>query len=98
MNFDSEKVADEIERVLTNAGKIKILRLLMKNPDRIFTRYEIGKKTPLNPKDITNDLDILVQVGWVREFRIHHLKKYAINLDDELTRQFFDFFRKIKYV
>ena len=98
MNFVDETVAEEIERILTSSGKIKILRLLMKFPNHAFTRYEIGKKTPLSQKDITRDLDTLVKKQWITETQLQHLRKYSINLDNELTHQFFEFFRKIKYV
>lgn len=98
MNFADEKIATEIEQILTSSGKMKILRLLMKFPNHTFTRYEIGKKTPLSQKDIARDLDILVKAKWIIEFQLQYLRKYSINLDNELTHQFFEFFKEIKYV
>jgi len=39
----------EVEKGLGGAGKIKILRLLMKSPNHTFTRYEIAKTVPTDP-------------------------------------------------
>lgn len=97
MGLESEKVAEEVEKALSSLGKLKILRLLMKQPGHAFTRYEIGKKLPLKPSDIKNDLAVLVEAGWVKEFKLQHLQKYSINTDNELTKQFTEFFKRIKY-
>ena len=98
MSLDADKVAREVEKAISSPGKLKILRLLMKNPNHAFTRYEIGKKIPLSPTDIKNDLNILTEIGWVKDFRYQHIQKYSINIDNELVKQFTDFFRRIRYI
>jgi predicted transcriptional regulator len=98
MNSDPEKAAIEIETALSSRGKLKILRLLMKKHNHAFTRYEIKKKTPLSSRDIKSDLQILVKVGWINQLNVQHIQKYSINLNNNLTNEFFNFFKKIRYV
>ena len=93
-----KRVVDEIETALSSIGKLKILRLLMKSPDHAFTRYEIGKKTPINPRDIKNNLQALLEIGWLTELKYGHLQKYSINLDHNLVQRLLTFFRDIDYL
>ncbi len=93
-----KRVVDEIETALSSIGKLKILRLLMKNPDHAFTRYEIGKKTPINPRDIKNNLQALLEIGWLRELKYGHLQKYSINTDHKIVQRLSNFFRDIDYI
>ena len=94
-NRDIER---DIEKGLCGAGKLKILRLLLRNPDHAFTRYEIGKTVPNDPVSIQNDLKTLVQINWVRPFNVYHLNKYAINLEHEVVQRLADFLRDIRYL
>lgn len=92
------KIKEEVEKGLGSLGNLKILRLLMKNPDHAFTRYKIGKSVPLDPVSIRNDLKKLVEIGWVIEFKVQHLSKYSINLENDRVRHLIDFFREVGYV
>jgi len=96
--IDPVKTAEEVEKALASPGKLRILRLLMRTPSHAFTRYEIGKKTPLNSTDIKNSLKTLVEIGWVREVTTQHLQKYSINLENEVVGRLYDFFKGIRYV
>ena len=98
MGVDTERVVGEVEKAFSSPGKLKILQLLMKNPDHTFTRYEIRNKIPLNSTDIKRNLTVLVEANWVKEIHLQHLQKYSINLDNELVTQFINLFKKIKYV
>ena len=98
MTLDPEKTAEDIENALASLGKLRILRILMKMPNHAFTRYEIGKKTPLNQTDIKNNMKTLVEIGWVKELTTQHLQKYSINLDNEVVSQLCNFFKRIRYV
>jgi Fic family protein len=99
MNEEIEKrVIDEVEIALSSIGKLKILRLLMKNPDHAFTRYEIGKKTPINPRDIKNNIQTLLEIEWLKELNYGHLQKYSINIDHNIVQHLSIFFRDISYI
>jgi hypothetical protein len=94
----NRKINLEVEKGLCGAGKLKILRLLIKNPDHAFTRYEIGKKVPNDPVSIRNDLKTLVQINWVTEFQVQHLSKYSINRENLTVKPLADFFRETRYI
>ena len=97
MSIEAEKdISERVEKGLGSPGKLKILKLLFGNPNHLFTRYEIGKKVPLRPVDIRNDLNILVDLGWVKELAIQP-RKYSINLEDEVVKELRKFFRSIRY-
>jgi len=99
MTAESEKrVVEEIETALSSLGKLKILRLLMKEPIHAFTRYEIGKKIPLNSRDIKNNLYALFEIGWLKELKYGNLQKYSINMDHNLVKHLSNFFRDIGYI
>ena len=91
-------MAKDIERGLSSAGKLKILRLLMERSDHAFTKYEIGKKVSNDPVSIRNDLEILVQIHWVSKFKIQHLDKYSINLENPTVKHLADFLHKVEYI
>jgi len=97
MSLDPERKTEEIEKGLTSPGKLKILRLLMKTPDHAFTRYEIRKKLSLSPTDVRSDLNVLTELGWVREHTVQHLQKYSIKMDNPTVKQLSDFFKAVKY-
>jgi response regulator of citrate/malate metabolism len=94
----TRKKDHEVEKGLSGAGKLKILRLLMKNPDHAFTRYEIGKKVPSDPVSIRNNLQTLIQINWVTNFQVQHLNKYSINLENDVVKRLVDFLREIRYI
>jgi len=88
----------DVERGLSGAGKLKILRLLLQRPDDAFTRYAIGKKVPLDPVSIRNDLKTLVQIAWVTNVQVHHLSKYSINLENDVVKRLNEFLTAIRYL
>jgi hypothetical protein len=59
------EISLEVEKGICGAGKLKILRLLMKSPNHAFTRYEIGKTVPTDSTSIRRNLKTLVQINWV---------------------------------
>lgn len=97
MSLKAEKdISKLVEKGLGSPGKLKILKLLLGNPAHLFTRYEIRKKIPLRPVDIRNNLNILVDLGWINELTIQP-RKYSINLEDKVVKELRKFFRSIRY-
>jgi Fe2+ or Zn2+ uptake regulation protein len=88
----------EVERGLGSVGKLKILRLLLEKPDQAFTRYAIGQKVSNDPASIRSDLNTLVEINWVNEFKVQHLSKYSINLDKDVVRQLAIFFQELRHI
>jgi hypothetical protein len=87
-----------VETGLGSVGKLKILRLLLERPNHAFTRYEIGKRVSNDPTSIRNDLQTLVQIKWVTEFKVQHLSKYSINLNNEVVERLATFFRELRRI
>ena len=97
MRIEGKKdISELVERGLGSPGKLKILKLLLGNPTHLFTRYEIGKKIPLRPVDIRTNLNILVDLGWVKKLTIQP-RKYSINLEDAVVTELRKFFKSIRY-
>jgi hypothetical protein len=94
---DKREIRD-VEHGLGSVGKLKILRLLLQDPLHAFTRYEIGKRVPNDPVSIRNDLQTLVQIDWITRFKVQHLDKYSINLENKKVKQLAKFFREIRYL
>jgi hypothetical protein len=94
----NRKIERDVEKGLGGAGRLKILRLLLQNPDHAFTRYEIGKTVPNDPVSIRNDLTTLVRIDWVTPFNVQHLNKYVINLENEVVKRLANFLRDIQYL
>ncbi|MEM3027316.1 MAG: hypothetical protein QW220_01130 [Candidatus Bathyarchaeia archaeon] len=97
MGLQARKRADEELEAALSPGRLKIMRVLLKSPHHAFTRYELGKKTPLRPIDIREDLALLVRMGWVKELP-YEPRKYTINLENEKVRHLADFLRKVGYL
>ncbi len=89
---------EAIEKGLCGAGRLKILRLLLQQPDHAFTRYEIGKTVPNDAVSIRNDLQTLVQLNWVTALQEHHLLKYVINREHEVVKRLAAFFKAVRYL
>ncbi len=97
--MERDRTIDQIvEAGLGSVGKLKILRLLLEQPHHAFTRYEIGKTVANDPASIRSDLQTLVQIQWVSEFKVRHLSKYAINLDDDVVKHLATFFRELRRI
>lgn len=97
--MERDRTIDQIvEAGLGSVGKLKILRLLLERPHHAFTRYEIGKTVANDPASIRSDLQTLVQIQWVSEFKVRHLSKYAINLNDEIVKHLATFFRELRRI
>jgi hypothetical protein len=93
-----KEIEDKVDRGLGSVGKLKILRLLISRPHHAFTRYELGKKIPIDLVSIRNDINVLMDINWVTEFKVQHLSKYSINLANPIINKLIEFFRQIGYV
>jgi DNA-binding transcriptional ArsR family regulator len=92
-----EMMREEIETGLGNKNRLKILRLLAKDENALFTKYAIQKLTRLNPRDVRSNVKLLVEINWVKELPYEPLK-YGINLEHPSVRHLLDFFHKTRYI
>ncbi|MEM3648794.1 MAG: hypothetical protein QW506_06495 [Thermoproteota archaeon] len=85
MKVKASDVWGEVEEGLGSVGKIRILRLLMAEPEECFTKYMLERATGLKPKDVKKSLEVLVGLGWVVENPCDP-KTYRINLENERVK------------
>jgi len=96
MSADDE-VPHALEKGLGSPGRLRILRLLLSDPEHRFTRYEIGKVVALKPTHIRNNLKTLLDLGWVVELKVQP-RRYAINLESPIVQELRTFFWKMRYL
>jgi Fic family protein len=85
---------DNVEAGLGSVGRIRILRETIRRPNQFFTKYALEKATGLKPVNVRNDLKLLVDLGWVKEFACDP-KTYRINMENDAVKIIAEFFHKI---
>jgi len=90
--MDVEKT---IEAGLGSSGRLKLLRVLSRNPEGM-TKYAI-EQSGLRYGDITANLRVLVEIGWVKELPTQP-RKYRINLDNGIVNALIEFYQKTGYL
>ena len=90
--MDTEKT---IEAGLGSSGRLKLLRYLSRNPEGM-TKYAI-EQSGLRYGDVTANLRVLVEIGWVEELPTQP-RKYRINLDNGIVNALIEFFQKSGYL
>jgi len=99
MTYDEQgqELLTSIENGLGSKGRLKILRVMTRNPHNSFTRYQLQQSTRLNAIGVKADLNTLIRVGWVREYPLEP-RKYQIELENPIVSQIVEFFRHIGYI
>lgn len=85
-----------VEAGLGSIGKIKIIRALAEE-GKMATIYLLHKKTGLKREDIKNNLDDLVQIGWVKQQKYASVT-YSLNNENEQVSRVVQFFRDVGYL
>jgi len=83
---------DTIEKAIGNTCRLKIIRALMKNPNKPLTKHLLQKYTHLNAREVKKHLTVLTQMGWVKEIPYKPLK-YRLNTDREDVKRITEYFR-----
>ncbi|MFQ6094829.1 MAG: hypothetical protein ACE5NN_01680 [Candidatus Bathyarchaeia archaeon] len=86
----------DIEKGLGSVGRIRILREMIENPDEFLTKYALERRTGLKPVDVRNNLKILVELGWVKEYP-YDPRTYTVNMENEAVKLLAEFFSKVKH-
>ena len=89
------EVWSEVEDGLGSAGRLKILRYLTEHSNRQYTKYSLACSTGLTSREMQRQIEILVALGWVKEFP-HEPKTYKILMEDEVVTQVAEFFRNLR--
>ena len=88
---------NQVEQGLGSIGKLKILRVLLQNTNKAFTKYGLEKATKLKPVDVRTHLKTLINLGWVTEYP-YQPKTYKATLENEIMGYLSEFFRRVKYL
>ncbi len=86
----------EIETGLGTLGRLKILGALAKDKG-FLTKYALERATGLKPVDVRNNLKILVEIGWVKEYK-YQPRKFSLNLEKPNVAHLLEFLTKTGYV
>ena len=86
----------EIAEGLGTIGRIKVVASLAKRPNDALTKYALASETGLKRRDLKQNLDRLVAIGWVKEHKSVY-PKYQLNLGNERARLFAEFLQKVGY-
>lgn len=85
-----------IETGLGTIGKVRIIKALAEE-SRLVTVYVLHKKTHLKREDIKNNLDDLVNIGWVTQ-RKYASVLYGINRQNKYVSRLVEFFSDAGYI
>lgn len=86
----------EIEAGIGSLGKIKIIKALAEE-SKLATIYLLHKKTHLKREDIKNNLDDLVEIGWVRKSKYANVM-YSLNSENRNASLFVEYLRSVGYL
>ncbi|HVX02385.1 MAG TPA: hypothetical protein VHA09_04460 [Nitrososphaera sp.] len=89
-------MSSDIETGLGSIGKIKIIRALAQEGNKMATIYLLHKKTGLKRDDIKNNLDDLIKIGWVKQTKYASVM-YGLGESDQVAK-LVQFFRDVGYV
>jgi DNA-binding transcriptional ArsR family regulator len=84
----------QVERGLSSAGRLRILRALASKGEASQTRYSLERVTGLKPIDVRKHLQVLIDTGWVTEHDVTP-PVYTLNLDDPKAQWLVDFLEKM---
>ena len=85
----------ELEEGFGGGSKFRILLHLALHPEETYTKYALVKATGVRTTSVGEQLKILVEMGWVKEYPFTP-KTYQINMDHEIVKSFLEFLGKIR--
>lgn len=93
-------VTKQIEEGLGREARLRILKILVKNPSRTktLTKYKICVLTGLKAKDVDRHLKKLVETGWVEYLQVGDIKRYKLNMENPNILPLIEFFTKTRYI
>ncbi len=86
----------EIEAGLGSLGRLKILGALAGGKE-FLTKYALERDTGLKPVDVRSNLKVLVEIGWVEEYR-YQPRKYRLNLENPNVAHLVHFLNETRYI
>lgn len=56
-----------LAKLFGSAHRVKIMRLFLMNPDELFDRKDIARRTKVSPNTVRRELRLLAEIGLVKE-------------------------------
>ena len=86
-----------LEKLFTSKTRIRILELLIFNPDREFHLREISRKIKITPIYVKRELQNLKELGLILESRKGNLSLFRINRNSSIFPELKNIFIKTEY-
>lgn len=74
-----------LEKMFGGAGRVKIMRLFLFNPDEIYDKNEIAKRAKISPNSVMKEINFIENLGLVTKKII--LKDTVIELKDKQSQK-----------
>jgi DNA-binding MarR family transcriptional regulator len=87
---------DDIEAGLGSGAQFRVLLHLVLKPEEAYTKYSLVKATGLRTPAVTQQLERLLELGWIRKHE-SSVATYQINPENEVVRLIYELFRELKH-
>ena len=92
---NKRNIWEDLEDGFGGGSRFRILLHLALHPEKAYTKYALVKATGLRTPSVGEQLRILVNMGWVKEYPFTP-RTYQINADHEIVKCFLEFLEKIR--
>ena len=92
---NKRNICGDLEDGFGGGSRFRILLHLALHPEKAYTKYALVKATGLRTPSVAEQLRILVDMGWVKEYPFTP-RTYQINADHEIVKCFLEFLEKIR--
>lgn len=59
-----------LEKLFGNAARVKLMRLFLMNPEDVFDRKEMMRRSKVNPAHLRKELNLLLSIGLIKPRKI----------------------------
>jgi len=88
---------DEVEAGLGSGAQFRVLLHLALKPEEAYTRYSLVKATGLRTPAVTEHLERLLELGWIRK-QESSAATYQIDPENGVVRLIYELFCELKRV
>ena len=78
-------------------SKIRIIKHLILNPQKTFTKYALVKATGLRTSSVQKHLIILLRIGWIRKHSFKPIS-YEANLQNRIVKEIHNLFQDVRTI
>jgi len=97
MKSEKRDTLQELEQGLGVGSKFRVTLHLILNNNEAFTKYALVKATGLKTHVVEEQLETLVELGWVKAHSFTPAT-YQTNMENEVVTRFHEFLISLKHV